>query len=43
LKRKITEAVVKIYAAELILAIEALHRNEIIYRDLKPENVVLDQ
>jgi len=28
--------------AEMVLAIEALHDNMIIYRDLKLENVVLD-
>jgi len=32
----------KFYAAELVLAIESLHRKGIIHRDLKPENVLLD-
>ncbi|CAD8149198.1 unnamed protein product [Paramecium octaurelia] len=36
------EAVVKIFAAEITLALEALHSQGIIFRDLKPENVVLD-
>ena len=39
---RFSENVVKIYAAELTLALEALHKNGIIFRDLKPENVVLD-
>ena len=32
----------KFYAAELLLAIEFMHQNGVIYRDLNPENVLID-
>lgn len=32
----------RVYAAEMILAIEHLHAHGIVHRDLKPENVLLD-
>ena len=33
----------KFYIAELILAIEYIHKKDIIYRDLKPDNILLDE
>lgn len=39
---KFTEETARFFAAELTLALECLHQNGIIYRDLKPENVLLD-
>jgi len=41
-KRRLKEDVARIYAAEVLMALEALHKNYIIFRDLKPDNVVID-
>jgi hypothetical protein len=39
---KFSEVWARFYAAQLVLALGAIHELRIIYRDLKPENVLLD-
>jgi len=42
-EQRFNEHRARIYSAEIIDAIGCLHTNGIIYRDLKPENVLLDK
>lgn len=39
---RITPSRARFYSAELILAIHHLHQHDILYRDIKPENVMID-
>ena len=40
--KRFPEEIVKLYICEIILALEDLHKRNIIFRDLKPDNILLD-
>lgn len=41
-KRKFAEDQARFYAAQMVMALAFMHEKNIIYRDLKPENVLVD-
>jgi serine/threonine protein kinase len=41
--KRFDEGRAKIYLAQILLAIEELHKRDIIFRDLKPDNIVFDE
>ena len=41
-QRKFGEDDARVIIAEIILAVEHLHKNNITYRDMKPENILVD-
>lgn len=42
-ERKFSEEIARIYVCEVLLALEYLHAKNVMYRDLKPDNLMLDQ
>ena len=43
IEEKFSEEKAKLYIQEIVLGIEALHMQNIIFRDLKPDNIIIDE
>jgi len=41
-ERNFTEEIARIYICEVLLALEYLHSKNVMYRDLKPDNIMVD-
>ena len=39
---EIKESRARFYCAEIVLTLNHLHENKIVYRDLKPQNIIVD-
>jgi serine/threonine protein kinase len=42
-EKRLQESLAQMYAAEVLLALDHLHERNIVFRDLKPDNVVIDE
>lgn len=40
--KRFTEDIARFYMCEMLLGFEYLHKNDIVFRDMKPENILVD-